>query len=333
MKQKISELKNIRQFGQTNNITIVRSNKLVHALDLPSVLNLNPRSVYNKIDEFYTLVQEEEADVVFMSESWERENQTLDQIINLKDHVVISNVYQRLGVGGRPALIVNRKKFDVQNLTQSVVQIPWGVEMVWAVITPKNIQSDSKIQKIILGALYSKPNSRKKTVTLDHISDVFTQMSVKYQKGLHFIIAGDTNDLKLDYILQLSPKIKQVVTEVTRLNPPRILDPILTTLSQYYQKPIVLPPLDQDPNKNGKPSDHKIVKMKPIDSVNNKPARSTRQVVFCPTPESGMNIMKQWAGEQNWENVINASSHHEKANILQATLKKCIRPVLANKDS
>ena len=149
-------------------------------------------------------------------------------------------------------------------------------------------------------------------------------MSVKYQKGLHFIIAGDTNDLKLDSILQLSPKIKQVVTEVTRLNPPRILDPILTTLSQYYQKPIVLPPLDQDPDKNGKPSDHKIVKMKPIDSVNNKPARSTRQVVFRPTPESGMNSMKQWASEQNWENVINASSPHEKANILQATLKNAL---------
>ena len=88
-----------------------------------------------------------------MSESWEREYQTLDQIIHLKDHVVISNVHQRLGVGGRPALIINSKKFNVQNLTQSAIQIPWGVEMVWAVITPKNIQSDSQIQKIILGAL------------------------------------------------------------------------------------------------------------------------------------------------------------------------------------
>ena len=28
--------------GQNNNITIVRSNKLIHALDLPTVLNLNP---------------------------------------------------------------------------------------------------------------------------------------------------------------------------------------------------------------------------------------------------------------------------------------------------
>ena len=56
-----------------------------------------------------------------MSESWERENKTLNEIINLPDHVVISNLNQRRGVGGRPALIINSKKFVIQNLTQSVI--------------------------------------------------------------------------------------------------------------------------------------------------------------------------------------------------------------------
>ena len=218
---------------------------------------------------------------------------TLDEIINLEDHVVISNVHQRHGVGGRPALIVSKKKLMVQNLTQNVIQIPWGVEIVWAVIRPKKIQSDSKIQKIMLGAIYSKPNSRKKTATLHHISNMFTQMSVKFQKGLHFIIAGDTNDLKLDSTLQLSTSIKQVVTDVTRLNPPSILDPIMTTLAPYYQKPQVLPPLDPDPDKNGKPSGHKIVKMKPINTLNNKPASTKRKVIFRPFPESGLNKISQ----------------------------------------
>ena len=65
----------------------------------------------------------------------------------------------------------------------------------------------------------------------------FKNMSVKFQGGLHFIIAGDTNDPKLDSFLQLSPNIKQVVTDVRRLNPPRILDLKLTTLASYYQNP------------------------------------------------------------------------------------------------
>ena len=56
-----------------HNITVKRSNKLLHALDLPVVLNLNPRSIYNKISQFHTFVLEHEIDLVCMSESWERE--------------------------------------------------------------------------------------------------------------------------------------------------------------------------------------------------------------------------------------------------------------------
>ena len=63
--------------------TVKRSNKSIDALELPSVINLNPRSVYNKVDEFHALVTELSADLIFMSESWERESLTLDPIINL----------------------------------------------------------------------------------------------------------------------------------------------------------------------------------------------------------------------------------------------------------
>ena len=74
LKKKIVSLKNTRKFRpNNNNITVVRSNKLLHALDLPIAVNLNPTSVYNKINEFHALVKKEEADVIFMSESWERE--------------------------------------------------------------------------------------------------------------------------------------------------------------------------------------------------------------------------------------------------------------------
>ena len=67
------------------------------------------------------------------------------------------------------------------------------------------------------------------------------------------MIAGDSNDLKLDSILSLSPKMCQIVRKWTRFNPPAILDPVITTLSNYYQEPECLDPLDSDPGKNGKP--------------------------------------------------------------------------------
>merc|ERR1719319_1982642 len=77
-KVKISKSINyFRKMRQTKKLrsvkTIKRSNKLVEALSLPKVLNLNPRSIYNKIDEYITLIEEKEIDLTFMSETWERE--------------------------------------------------------------------------------------------------------------------------------------------------------------------------------------------------------------------------------------------------------------------
>ena len=65
----------------TNNVTLIKSNKLLQALNLPTVMNVNPRSIYNKANDFHKFVEEHEVDCVFMSESWERQNKPLDQII------------------------------------------------------------------------------------------------------------------------------------------------------------------------------------------------------------------------------------------------------------
>jgi exonuclease III len=194
---------------------VKRSNKVCEALALPKVLNLNPRSLYNKVEEFVTFVEEEEIDLACKSESWEREKNTLDKVIKLDDYTIISNIHQRKGAGGRPAIVVNNKKYAVENLTQTVVSIPWGVEAVWAVLTPKNISSSSKIQKIVVGSIYSKPDSRKKSILLDHIAEVYNYLCSKYNRGLHWIICGDTNDLKLDSILHLNKSFKQVVQNPT----------------------------------------------------------------------------------------------------------------------
>ena len=144
-------------------------------------MNLNPRSIYNKLDEFQTFVEEEEIDVVFMSESHERsyptkngKSQKLEDVIKLKDYEVITSENQRKEKGGRPALIIDKNKFKVDKLNQSDIQTPSGVEIVWAVLTPFNTSSDSKIQKIVLASIYSKPNSKAKTKLTEHTYEVFT---------------------------------------------------------------------------------------------------------------------------------------------------------------
>jgi hypothetical protein len=296
------------------------NDKMSQALSLPVLCNINPRSIYNKLEEFHNFVNEEEVDAIFMSESWERDYLTLDKVINLEDHVVISNVSQRAGVGGRPALIINKKKYDVENVTNTLIQIPWGVEAVWGIITPKNVTQDSKVKKIACCSLYSKPDSRKKSLLLDHISDAFNILSSKYGSGLHFVIAGDTNDLKLDAILNLSPNFRQIVKDWTRMDPPALIDPIITTLSSFYQIPLCLEPLDPDPDKNGKKADHRIVLAKPINIINNKSGRESRKIKVRPFTQSGFVKMKEWLIDQTWDKVSNTESSHEKASIFQQML-------------
>ena len=147
---------------------------------------------------------------------------------------------------------MNDSKYHVQNLTNNL--IPQRVEITWALLTPKQVSANSIVMKIVVASIYCKPDSRKKTLLLDHIAETYHTLCSKYQRGLYFLLAGDTNDLKLDSILNLSPNFKQLVDSPTRMNPPRILDPIITTLSVFYQKPICLPPLDPDPDKNESPS-------------------------------------------------------------------------------
>ena len=302
-------------------IRIKPSNKIFEATKLPSVLNLNPRSIYNKIEEFKIFVEEHDIDLVCLSESWERnkDDENLNDILNIDDMKVISNPYQRQATGGRPAIIVKKSKFEVENLTNTSISIPWGVEIVWALLTPKPVNVTSKVQKIVVASIYCKPDSRKKTELLDHIAQVYGHLSSKYQKGLHWILSGDTNDLKLDSILMLNSKMCQVVQSPTRLNPPRILDPIITTLSDFYQMPDCLPPLEADQNK-GVASDHLMVVMKPLLQYSSNYIRSYKKIRYRPLSDVGLQKMRDWLEHEEWTEVSLIESADDKAKILHQKL-------------
>ena len=155
---------------------------------------------------------------------------------------------------------------------------------------------------------------------MDHISDACNILKKKYNRGLEFIIAGDTNDLKLDSILSLDSHFVQVVQEWTRMDPPSILDPIIMTLSKYYQEPVCMDPLDADPDQNGVKSDHRIVLARPISTINNKPIRRMRKVEVRAFPQSGFELFKEWLMDQSWDQVFNEESAHTKAQIFQEML-------------
>jgi hypothetical protein len=57
-------------------------------------MNINPRSIYNKSEEFSLLLEPYTADIICMSTSRERENLSLDQLLQLDNYEIISNVKQ-----------------------------------------------------------------------------------------------------------------------------------------------------------------------------------------------------------------------------------------------
>ena len=77
--------------------------KVTEALMLPICMNLNPRSIYNKVRAFATFIKEHQVSCVFLSESWERPKYDLSQLLDMEDYTIVSNPHQRKEVGGRPA--------------------------------------------------------------------------------------------------------------------------------------------------------------------------------------------------------------------------------------
>ena len=80
----------------------------------------------NKIQEITTFIEKELIDIAFISESHDRENKKLEDNIQLPNHTVISNIYQRSEKGGRPAIIANKEKYTIDDLINTSINIPWG---------------------------------------------------------------------------------------------------------------------------------------------------------------------------------------------------------------
>ena len=95
-------------------------------------------------------------------------------------------------------------------------------------------------------------------------------------------------------------------------------------MSKWYQSPICLPALDADEGSGGVPSDHLIVMMKPLTSLENNCARVTRQIKVRPLKQSGIDLFGHWIKQQTWSEILNAETVDEKAETLQdMLLKKC----------
>ena len=264
------------------------------------------------------MMEQMEIDICAISESWDRENLPLEEILEKEGYRVLKNVSQRRGKGGKPALIIKEERFIIKQLCPDIITVPTGIEAVWALITPKNINSASKVKNIVVASMYYT-KATKRANFIDHICETFSILSAKYGPNLHFAICGDMNRLNINPVLSLSPTLKQLIDVPTRKNPDAILENIISTLEYFYIPPFTIQPLDSDADKTGKPSDHLPVVFKPI-SINENKQQKYRVVKYRPITESGLEQFSDWLGKQTWTEISELETAHAKAEKLQSML-------------
>ena len=111
-----------------------------------------------------------------------------------------------------------------------------------------------------------------------------------------------------------------MVKVITRTNPDATLDVIITNISALYQPPTTLPPLDNDVDETGKPSDHLIVVMKPLSTEFSFLPKRYKVIKYRPFPDSGIRAMGQWIKAQSWHKIYEIGCPNLKAEKFEEIL-------------
>ena len=282
---------------------------------LPSSLPLgmvaNARSLYNKIDNFIRFLREIGPDYFLVSETWEHVGRriSLSQMLSHTSYKVLSYRRPRLEdgrphPGGGCAIIYNETRFKVE---QMEFEIEPGVETIFAIFTPKNLDfTNQYIKRICIGSVYIPPRSQFKSETIDTIIQAIHCVRSQYDNQVNFMIAGDFNRTDYSDILDSYGALHQCVTVGTRQASMdnASLTVILSDLHTHYHPPTTLNPLEADVGKGGVNADHDIVVFAPKANPDFEVKRKKRTILTRPIPDSLIPAFGREIQDQDWRKVI-----------------------------
>ena len=291
--------------------------KIEAALHLPTVATYNMRSLFPKIGNVKTDLLERGISVGFFSEIWEKsENKShkfeIEKMMESEGLRYISTARPK-GWGGA-AIIANEEKFYLEKLN---ISIPHNLEVIWGLLKSKS--ANAKFKKIILCSYHSPPRSKKNQKLTDHLVTTLHMLSTMYPDA-PIIMGADKNTMDIKPLLNCGLRLKQVVDIGTRNG--KILDIILMNISQYYNSPVVVPPVPCDNPDNGEPSDHWVPVCYPHTDRHRPPLRRFKTVTYRPLPEENIQQFGKWITAENFEQVnckLSLSPTHH-ANQLQQLL-------------
>ena len=275
---------------------------------VPKIYSANARSLFPKYKDFTEKLINHRLDVVQISETWqdvlkEDHKIKIDELENKHGYKWYSFARKKfrddgsLTGGGGSAILVNQRNFTSSSIDDIIV--PRNVEVVWVKIIPKH---KTEVKVFIICGIYSKPNSKTKTILNDHIATNFHLLKMRHEQSRFFFL-GDFNDHKPDLILQLSPQLRQTVHHFTYGQ--KTLDLCITDAHLLYHPPASEPPLLPDDPSSASPSDHSGNLLIPRSQPANKTPRVHKLVTVRPITQSQLNALGNWIVNEEWESVIN----------------------------
>ena len=291
------------------------SDKISAAAHLPTVATYNMRSLFPKVGNVTTDILERGITVGFFSEIWEKsENKAhklkIETMMEMEGLKYISTPRPR-GWGGA-AIIANQEKFNLEKLN---ICIPHNLEVVWGLLKSKS--EDAKFKNIILCSYYSPPRSRKNQKLTDHLVTTLHMLSAQYPDA-PIIMGADKNTMDIKPLLNCGLRLKQVVDIGTRNGV--ILDIILMNIPQYYNSPIIVPPVPCDNPDDGVPSDHWVPVCYPHTDRYNPPLRRYKTVTYRPLPEENVSKFGKWITKETFDQINCNTSHTEHAQQIELLL-------------
>ena len=142
--------------------------------------------------------------------------------------------------------------------------------------------------------------SKAKSKLIDLLSTEISRLRTQYS-GCGIILCGDRNDLKMEQIQSADPALRQVVTFCTNKNQDKTLDIVMTDLFSGYQEPTKIEAIKIDDAKEGVPSDHWGVEMKPRSNCSTSKVKAKKESFEVqPMPESLVAEFGQRLMEEKW---------------------------------
>ena len=191
------------------------------------------------------------------SEIWENckkiaHTNKIEEAFEIQGIQYVSNPRPNKRGGGAAITLISDSPFTLTKLDPSLLCGDQSVETCWGLLKPKTPTGPIKV--IVVCAFYLPPYSKKKSALIEHLSLNYFALKSNHPDSA-FICGGDKNDLNTQLLLDIHPSFRQIVSHPTYRQ--SVLDVLVTDLGQYYEEPVIRPPVQPDCLMTAAPSDHK----------------------------------------------------------------------------